>query len=167
MSRHIFITMLFAAMTIFCQAQENKSYFDKDKITFGGSLGFGFGNHSTVINVAPQVGYFFTPEINAGVGVSYTYYNYKDGESEKYHYAGLNVFGRYYPFQYIVLHIQPEINYMHHSYKGDSNSEIVPAVIAGIGVHISSFTFMLQYDVAQHKYSPYGSNLFYSVGFSF
>lgn len=167
MGKHIFIILFFTAMALSGQAQEKTSYFEKDKITIGGNLGFGFGNHNTVINIAPQVGYFFTPQLNAGVGISYTYYNYKDGDSEKFHYAGLNVFGRYYPFQYIILHIQPEINYMHHSYRGKSNSEAVPTVIAGAGVQINSFTFMLQYDVAQHKYSPYGSNLFYSVGFSF
>ncbi|MDR2914388.1 MAG: hypothetical protein LBV74_06115 [Tannerella sp.] len=113
------------------------------------------------------MGYYFTPQLNAGVGVSYTYYNYKKGESEKFNYVGINLFGRYYPIPYIVLHAQPEINYMHHSFRGDKESDVVPAFIIGAGVHISSFTFMLQYDVAQHRYSPYGNNLFYSVGFSF
>ena len=167
MNKHIFITFLLVAMTWGCYAQEKTSHFDRNRMTFGGNVGLGFSNHSTVINIAPQVGYFFTPQINAGAGISYTFYKYKNGETEKYNYAGLNIFGRYYLLQYIVLHIQPEINYMHHSYQRESNSEMVPVVIAGAGVHMGSFTFMLQYDVVQHNYSPYGSNLFYSVGFSF
>lgn len=174
MNKRIITTLSFLCINIaLCFSQQNgqhekTSYFDRNKITLGGNLALGFGNHSTVINIAPQVGYFFTPKINAGVGVSYSYYRYKSsGEAEKYHYAGVNIFGRFYPIPYIVLHAQPEINFMSHSFAGEKDTAFVPAFVAGAGVSFNSVTIMLQYDILQDRYSPYGNNIFYSIGFTF
>jgi hypothetical protein len=170
MNKRIVTTLLFLCINItLCFPQEeDQHYFDRNRITLGGNLTLGFGNNSTVINIAPQAGYFFTPKINAGAGISYSYYRYKSfGESEKYHYVGVNVFGRFYPVPYIVLHVQPEINYMIHTFAGEKRTEFVPAFVAGGGVCYNSVTIMLQYDILQNRYSPYGSNIFYSVGFTF
>ena len=47
--------------------------FNSDNLIFGGGLGFQFGT-STIINVAPQVGYRFTEKLSFGVGVTYLHY---------------------------------------------------------------------------------------------
>lgn len=174
MNKRILITLLFLCINItLCFSQQNNRdektfHFDRNKITLGGNLALGFGNNSTTINIAPQIGYFFTPKINAGVGISYSYYRYKiSGESDKYHYTGVNVFGRFYPIPYIVLHIQPEINYMSHTFAEEKRTELVPSLVAGAGVNFNSIMIMLQYDLIQDRYSPYGSNIFYSIGFTF
>jgi hypothetical protein len=174
MNKQIATILLFLCVNItLCFPQQNDqyertSYFDRNKITLGGNLTLGFGNNSTAISIAPQAGYFFTPKINAGVGVSYSYYRYKSsGSSDKYHYAGVNVFGRIYPIPYIVLHAQPEINYMSRTFAREKETALVPAFVAGAGVCFNSITIMLQYDILQNRYSPYGSNIFYSVGFTF
>ena len=166
----IFLTGLF--MTVFgVYGQEEKSSFDMSRVTFGGNFGIGLEYQTTRINIAPQIGYFFTPQLNAGAGISYLFYKFNiDGEPgrvNKYNYFGINVFGRYYPTKYIVLHAQPEINYLKGKAGGVKKSEFVPAFIVGAGVNFNGVTLMIQYDVAQNRFSPYGELLFYSIGFSF
>jgi len=149
--------------------------FDKSKLTYGGGFGLQFGSY-TLINVAPQVGYNFSEKFNAGAGVSYTYYKddfyvYNDKWDEKRHYAGFNLYARFYPIQYIVVSVQPEANRMwmtqspKGSGKGYSENKFVPSCIIGAGVRMGPVTAMIQYDVAQNKHSPYGDNIFYSVGY--
>ncbi len=141
--------------------------FDKSKLTFGGGLGLQFGDY-TLVNIAPQVGYNFTNSFNAGAGISYTFYKENIyGYNEKRHYAGFDLYARYYPIQYIVLMAQPEINRMWRSYGGFSENKFVPSVVVGAGVRFGPVSAMLKYDVAQNDYSPYGSNIFYSIGFGF
>ncbi len=145
--------------------------FDKRKLTFGGGLGMQFGSY-TLINIAPQVGYNFSDMFNAGAGISYTYYKddfYVNGNkyNEKRHYAGFNLYARFYPIQYIVLMVQPEASRMWRSFGDFSENKFVPSLIVGGGVRFGPMTAMIQYDVAQNDYSPYGNNIFYSIGYSF
>jgi hypothetical protein len=39
MNKRILFTILLTINILFCQAQQNYSYFDKNKITIGGNLG--------------------------------------------------------------------------------------------------------------------------------
>lgn len=151
--------------------------FDKSKLTFGGGFGLQFGSY-TLINIAPQVGYNFSNNFNAGAGISYSYYkddfyDYNDKWNEKRHYAGFNIYARYYPIQYIVLSVQPEANRMWLTQERKSDgikyteNKFVPSVTVGAGVRFGPMTAMLKYDIVQDKFSPYGNNIFYSVGFGF
>ncbi|MDR1652478.1 MAG: hypothetical protein LBS01_02280 [Prevotellaceae bacterium] len=145
-----------------------KSWFDPQRITVGGAVGGAFSNKYTAVQIAPQIGYNFTNYFNAGAGVQYAYYglNY-DNQSEKRHYAGLNLYGRVTIANYFALMVQPEINRLWRSYDGQSGTELVPVLIVGAGVRLSNVFMMLQYDIVQSDYSPYSRSIFYSIGFAF
>ncbi|MDH6309966.1 hypothetical protein M2451_002856 [Dysgonomonas sp. PFB1-18] len=148
------------------------SKFDASKLTFGGNLSLQFGDY-TVVGISPQVGYDFNKYFTAGAGLGYTYYkdkyyDYKWNAS----YLSFDLFGRVYPIEYIVLGIQPEISRMWQTidYYGAgkvSESKFVPSFLVGAGLRFQGMIAMIQYDVVQDKHSPYGNNIFYSVGYTF
>ena len=178
---------LFGVATV--QAQDNEpvkattykgapeSGFNRDNLFFGGNFGLSFGNY-TLVNVSPQVGYRFNRYFAAGAGVNFIYssmkyYGYKDN----FGVAGLNVFGRAYPIDYIILQIQPEANYTWGKRKFDNNTsqtldaKVVPSLIGGAGAVIptggrGSFIIMAQYDLLQEDRSPYGSQVFFNFGYN-
>lgn len=185
--KKIFFALLFTLFFIEIQAQyQNRSMyqpqvssnkFDPSKLTLGGSFGLQFGDYTT-INIAPQVGYSFNKYINAGAGITYTYYkdNYyynfdkiKDSRS----YFGFNLYARLYPVDFLVIMIQPEANRMWSTIKNERTSEkytenkFVPSVVVGGGLRFGPVTAMLKYDIVQDRNSPYGNNIFYSVGYTF
>jgi hypothetical protein len=150
-------------------ATAKKSWFDKSRITYGGALGASFGNQYSVVQIAPQVGYNFTKYFNAGVGLQYAYYGIKyDNERYSYNYLGFNMYGRVTIANYFMAMVQPEINRVWWSDNyGNDGTALVPTLILGAGVRFGNVFMMLQYDVVQNKYSPYGSNIFYSIGVVF
>lgn len=166
--RTLIITMLFCASVFSSYAQG----FDRSKLEVGGGVGLQFGDY-TVINVSPQVGYRLTPYFTAGAGVSYTYFKDEDrfGNDYKASYFGMNIFGRFYPIQYLVLSVQPEASRMWRSYDTsngkEKSNEFVPSVLLGGGVRLGPVTAMIQYDVIQDKNSPYSDKIFYSIGYTF
>lgn len=147
--------------------------FQLNKLSVSGGLGLQFGDY-TVVNVAPQVGYNFTNYLNAGAGFTYTYYKEKYNQLKQTNsYFGLNLYGKLYPIPYVVLMVQPELNRMWQTVKdirtgiSEKTEEVVPVCLVGGGVRFGPMTLMLQYDLAQDKYSPYGNRIFYSVGYTF
>ena len=145
--------------------------FDKSKLSIGGNLGLQLGDY-TVVNISPQVGYDFSKYLTAGVGVGYTYlkeshYNTKWTNS----YLSFNLFGRFYPVDFLVIGIQPEISRMWQTIKvngvGYSENKFVPSFLVGGGLRYGGVIAMIQYDVIQDDYSPYGDNLVYTVGYAF
>lgn len=169
--RYLLIMMLSCAGLFSSYAQT----FDRSKLEIGGGLGLQFGDY-TVINVSPQVGYRLSPYFTAGAGFSYTYYkdDYQLGRhTYDYNasYFGMNLFGRFYPIQYLVLSVQPEASRMWRTYDTSNGKEketkFVPSVLLGGGVRLGPVTAMIKYDVIQDKNSPYSSKIFYSVGYTF
>ena len=149
------------------------SSFDKSKVSVGGNFSLQFGDY-TVIGISPQVGYDFSKYVTLGAGFGYTHFREKiDVMTWKANYLSFNLFGRFYPVEYIVLSIQPEISRMwekvDNSYTGNFINEtyMVPSLLVGGGLYLNGVTAMLQYDLAQDNKSPYGSGLFYSVGYTF
>lgn len=167
------------------EAPEQKG-FDKSKLFFGGNFGLGFGTN-TFVNVSPQVGYRFNDYFAAGAGVNFNYYSYKyfnyDGSDlykESFGYAGFNIFGRVYPIKFILLQVQPELNYSWGSrkyYDGTPKQKLpgkfVPSLLLGGGAAIptggrnGALLLMIQYDAVQDKRSPYGNRPFFSLGYNF
>lgn len=145
--------------------------FDISKLSIGGGIGVQFGDY-TVINVSPQVGYDFSKYFMAGAGFGYTYFqeDYYDYDY-KASYLSFNLFGRFYPVEFLVIGIQPEISRMWQTidYGRDSfkDNKFVPSLLVGGGVRLGGMTAMIQYDVVQDKNSPYGDSFFYSVGYTF
>lgn len=142
------------------------------KWSFEGSYGMSFGDHTT-ISVTPQIRYSRSVYFSVGGGLSYNYYHFsKKGETENMHYPGLNAFARLTPFPYLAFQVQPEIfgrwgKKNGHSVKGRA----VPTLLAGGGFLIpagpGSINLMFYGDIIQNDYSPYGSGLYYTIGYSF
>ena len=185
----ILLSLLTSSVLIsFAQEEEQpRKGFDKENLFFGGNFGLSFGDY-TLVNISPQVGYRFSNFFAAGAGVNFIYssfkYRYNDPSfdyRDNYGVAGLNLFGRIYPIQYILLQVQPEMNYTWGKRKFNNGApslkldgKMVPSLLVGAGAAIpvggrrsSAMTFMLQYDVIQNERSPYGKKAFFNIGFNF
>ncbi|MEJ7768028.1 MAG: hypothetical protein WKF89_09465 [Chitinophagaceae bacterium] len=157
--------------------------FDKSKLFVGGNFGISFGDY-TLANISPQLGYRFNRFVAAGVGVNFQYsglkYRNSNGDPSykaSYGVTGLNVFGRVYPIEYILLQVQPEINYTWGKYKFYNgqpdekvNGKLVPSLLLGAGAVIPSgpgaLVIMVQYDILNNPRSPYGNRPIYNVGYN-
>jgi hypothetical protein len=161
--------------------EPEKKGFDKSRLFFGGNFGLGFGNVSTLINVSPQIGYRFNEYLAAGAGVNFIYssyrYRYVQPEyKEQLGVAGLNIFGRVYPIEFLLLQVQPELNYVwgKQSYEGGPelklDGKMVPSILGGAGAVIpagrGAFLAMVNYDLLQNERSPYGSRAFFNFGYN-
>lgn len=183
MKKHLILAIFFGLSYIQLQAQEENQEepapkgFDKSKLFFGGNFGLTFGTN-TFVNISPQIGYRFNQYLAAGAGPSFMYYSYRTFEGRfKQGYAGANVFGRFYPLPYVFGQAQPEINYVWGSLESSGNrqkigGEMVPSLLLGAGGAIptggnGALILMVQYDVIQARYSPYGSRAFFTVGYNF
>lgn len=144
--------------------------FDINRLVIGGSFGISFGDY-TIINISPQLGYTFN-KFTLGGGVSYNYYGYSDSNATL-NYLGLNAYVRYQPIQYISLQVQPEIYGQWGKQRGVSiESNTVPVVLVGAGGTLpiggnSGVSIMFYYDLIQNEWSPYGNEVFYSIGYNF
>ena len=123
MRKYLVFMLLTSVISLHVLAQEEERQpdeqkgFDKSKLFIGGNFGVSFGDY-TFANISPQLGYRFNRFVAAGAGVNFQYSSvkYRDVSGNSaykaaYGVGGLNVFGRVYPIQYILLQVQPEINY--------------------------------------------------------
>lgn len=168
---------------------EEKKGFRKENLFIGGNFGLTIGDY-TLINISPQIGYRFNKYLAGGVGINAQYasekqraYNgdvvYKDSRGI----MGLNVFGRVYPLQYLMLQVQPEANYIFGKQKyydsgqtltTDVDAEIVPSLLIGGGAVIPSERSSLiiavfwdaLYDPNKANSSPYGKRPFLTIGYN-
>lgn len=180
------LVIFFVSFTALAQepAGEQKG-FQKEKMFIGGNFGLTIGTNYTLINVSPQVGYRFNKTLAAGMGINAQYI------SEKYYYGsqpaykisrgvtGLNLFGRVYPIDEIMIQVQPEANYVFGNikyYDGTSpastklDAKIVPSLLLGGGAVFPSgrgaFIVSVFYDVLQETDSPYGARPIYNIGYN-
>ena len=160
-----------------------KKGFDKSKLFIGGNLGASFGDY-TVANISPQLGYRFNEYFAAGAGVNFIYssikyrdYNGNSLYKAGYGVTGLNIFGRVYPIRYILLQVQPEMNYVWGKYKyydGTPDMKIpgklVPSLLLGGGAVIpqgpGALVIMVQFDVLNQELNPYGNRAIYNIGYN-
>lgn len=152
------------------------SGFDRSKLVFGGNFGLQFGNGNTLINVAPQVGYAVSKYATLGTGIGYTYFRSKFFDRGEYDfrssYLSFSLFGHFFPIENIIINVQPEISHMWRSVRLDGNkvgtdNRFVPILVLGGGVRYQNIIAMIQYDVVQNRYSPYGNSIFYTLGYTF
>ena len=182
----LMLFVLLAGTACFAQDDEGgeKRGFDKSKLFVGGNFGLSFGDY-TLVNVSPQLGYRFNQFLAAGAGVNFLYssvkyrnFNGAPLSKDSYGVAGLNVFGRVYPIQYLLLQAQPEINYTwgksklydNLSYSRKIPGVYVPSLLLGGGAIIPSgiggFIIMVQLDVLNNQRSPYGNRPIYNFGYN-
>jgi hypothetical protein len=184
----LFVLLCSLAVSAIAQdEEEGKKGFDKNKLFFGGTFGASFGSY-TFVNVSPQVGYRFNRFFAAGTGINFIYssskYDYGNAAlnyKNEYGVVGLNIFGRAYPVEFLLVQVQPEMNYTWGKvkfYDGTPDQKLdakfVPSLLLGAGASIplgsggrGAMTVMLQYDAIQDPRSPYGTNPFLSIGFNF
>lgn len=149
----------------------SNSGFDASRLTYGGSVSMQFGDYTSV-GISPQIGYNFSKYLNAGTGFGYNYFREKEYDYKwSRHYLSFNLYGQFYPIDYIVLAVQPEISRMWQTEQfggiKEKYEKFVPSVVVGAGFRYGGMTAMIKYDVVQDDYSPYGKHIFYSVGFYF
>jgi len=181
----LLVGFVFCATVLSAQQEEDEEQkgFSRDKMFIGGNFGLSFGDY-TLINVSPQLGYRFNRFIAAGVGINGQYVSIKERDFSGNPFRrvsqgviGLNVFGRVYPINNIMLQLQPELNYIfgnqrfynpRQDFKIDA--EIVPSLLAGGGVVLpsgnSAFIISVFYDLLQKENSPYGKQPFISFGYN-
>jgi hypothetical protein len=141
--------------------------FDKSKVYYGGYMNLSFGTF-TVIGVQPLVGYKFTPQLSAGIQLSYEYSSYDNTSASNY---GGSLFGRYRILPQLYGHAEfSAINY-DPIYSVENNRTWVPFLFLGGGYSqpISKNVWLnaqVLFDVLQVENSPYESwEPFFSIGF--
>lgn len=186
MKKLLFLSLiLLATVSSFAQDEtDNPKGFQKDKLFVGGYFGLTFGDY-TLINISPQVGYRFNKFLAAGVGINGQYVSIKERYTSGEVYSkteqgviGLNVFGRFYPFQQFMIQVQPEGNYIfgntkyynpNAEYKIDA--QIVPSLLMGGGLVLpagnGAMIIGVFYDVLQKPNSPYGNQAIINFGYNF
>lgn len=176
--------IFFYAVSFSQEEAETEKGFKKEKLFVGGNFGLSFGD-LTLINISPQIGYRFSPLFAAGLGINGQYVSVKNRYFDGTPYSktsqgvfGLNVFGRVYPIQHIMLQVQPEANYIFgkQTFYGSTNQEykmdavIVPSLLVGAGAVFpsgrGSFIASFFYDVLQKPNAPYGSRPFLNFGYN-
>jgi hypothetical protein len=185
MKKLILLAMLFlSTKAVLAQDEEGeRKGFQKEKLFIGGNFGLMFGN-TTLINISPQVGYRFSQLFAAGIGINGQYSSQRvftmSGQEgrQKLGIVGLNVFGRIYPLDQLMLQVQPEANYLFGNVKFPGlnpettkiDASIVPSLLVGGGLVLpagrGAFIASVFVDILQHEKTPYGTRPIYNFGYN-
>ena len=143
------------------QKPGKEPFWSWDKVYGGGGLGLQFGQ-VTFINIAPVVGYKFTPRYSAGIGIEYIYFGYKPAPSlptYSQNIYGGNVFNRFLVTDFLFLHAEYEVlNSNWDTYFADKRFWIENYWVGGglrQQVGNSSMYLMVLKNLADNKYSPF------------
>lgn len=155
------------AATVEQYAPEIKTQTPKGEWNIGGSFGMAFGNRQTTLSIAPQIGYSQNPYFTVGGGLTYSYYHSSNPKTTL-HYMGLNLFGEITPLPFLSFRLQPEL---YEGWGNNFSTSLIPTILVGGGIRLplikGNVSVMFYYDVLQYDNTPYGNNLFYTVGYSF
>lgn len=152
-------------------APEIKTKAKKGEWNLGGSFGMAFGNRQTTLSFAPQIGYNQNPYFTVGGGLTYSYYHSSKPQNTL-HYMGINLYGEVTPLPFLSFRLQPEL-YEGWGKSGGQNfsATLIPTILVGGGIRLplikGSVSVMFYYDVLQFDNTPYGDNVFYTIGYSF
>ncbi|WPQ62870.1 hypothetical protein SIO70_31400 [Chitinophaga sancti] len=158
-----------------------KKEFDASRLMIGGSVGLAFGDY-TNIDFSPLIGIRINQMFAAGVAVNAQYgserFRYYDGttsQRNQYSILGGGLWGRFYPFDFMFIHIQPEYNFinvkttLYDPKETYSDHYGVPSLLMGGGYvqpisDKAAINIMALYDVIQDSRSPYSNGLILRVG---
>ncbi|UII28900.1 hypothetical protein LVD15_10855 [Fulvivirga maritima] len=167
-----FVVLSFLTFGAFAQKQvdfETEPSF-WDRVYFGGGLGFFSNNTQTNLSVSPVLGYMITPNLSAGVGLTYQYIKWKNLNTNTNLYGG-NTFVRYNINQFFLQGEYNLINYP--SYDSDfQDRENTSRVLFGGGIsqpvgQRAAINFMALYDFAYDVNGIYSSPWEFRVFVSF
>ncbi len=173
--KSIIVIFLLTTQSVYAQYYEKppiKSSW-KDKIFFGGGLGLQFGD-VTAIDVSPIVGYRVLPRLHAGVGLSYSYYNYSTLGVSASNYSG-SIFSRFFLFNNFFAYAEIESlnTKIFTSFNPEqSYRKWVQGYLVGggyfqrIGSSNSGMYIMVLWNLNENEFTPY-SNPILRIGFSF
>jgi hypothetical protein len=159
------------------EEKQNKKFFNKEDLRFGGNFGLNFGLY-TYLEITPTISYLFSEKFACGIGATYIYYKYND---TNYPYEtsifGGSIFERFYITENIFQHAELEIlNYEVPSINITSNQleferKFVPALNVGAGYQSSQFmrgTYILfLYNILYGLDSRTPNPYIFRIGFNF
>ena len=143
--------------------------FDRSRLRLGVHLGVSLGGNATAFALGPQVGYLFSDLLLVGTGVKYHHIRVnQENYRARNNLLGLNVFSYFYPTDLFTIFVRPEINRIWRNATINGVSEVVrgtvPVFLIGAGVHFGRFTHItLNYDLVNHRHSPYSERVFLSI----
>lgn len=135
--------------------------FDWEKVYLGGGLGLQFGS-TTVIDISPIIGYNFSDDLSAGLGITYLYYNVHALNYTTNVYGG-GPFVRYVFAEYLFAHIEYQILNAEYYEFGDTFRQDVHYFWVGGGFRQelggnAYLVIMGLYDINYSDLSIYPSN---------
>ena len=146
----------------------------RDRMFFGGGIGFGFGDVDWV-EISPMVGIRLIPDLATGVGVTYrTMTDSRSGQDLKTSDFGGDVFAQYTLVKDVFAMVEYEyLNYQYYDSSFEKVSGSYNSVFVGggafqpLGGH-SALVFSALYNLSYSadKPSPYGSPWVFSAGVS-
>lgn len=155
--------------------------YDPDKLVIGGGMNLGFSSGYVNVGASPIVGYRFTKNWVAGVGLGYQFYKQPiyvdpvDPYKASYVYEHIvypSLWSRYFvyrnifvsgTFEYDIISVKQPA-YDHYGNLGTERFSVTnPCLLLGVGLKQPiggrvSFYGELVYDVLQGQYSPYPKN---------
>ncbi|WP_225697279.1 hypothetical protein [Fulvivirga sedimenti] len=144
----------------------------RDRIFFGGGVGFNAGNGITAIQVNPIVGYMITPKWSAGIGLEYQYVKYTNINLDDNLWGG-QLFTRYNIYRMFFLMAEYDlINYTQFYLDGSESRETIDRVLLGGGIsqplgRSGAINLVALYDFSYDNTGPYGSPWVFRIFFSF
>lgn len=106
----------------------------------------------------------------AGTGVKYYYTRARTNEYEiRNNLLGANLFGYFYPVNFITLFAQPELNYIWAKFTSRTTKDsimdrgLVPSLVVGAGFRLGRSHVTLNYDLVQHTNSPHPEGFYLGV----
>ena len=199
MKRIILIMLLFAGISASAQevysssgkpgyykkTKKQKGY-DPSKLVIGGGLNAGFSNGGASAGISPMIGYRFTDNFLAGVGLGYQYYKYVSYIDNNYnnYYSTDNiiypsVWARYFVYRNFFVDATFEYDFISQTDPLDNYGNFVktttnidvPCMLMGVGYKWAlsgrvSFFGEIMYDVIQNINSPYYGQIVPRAGIS-
>ncbi|WP_019540201.1 outer membrane beta-barrel protein [Proteiniphilum acetatigenes] len=151
-------------------AGRQSATFDKSKLRFGANLGLSISRNYTNLGFGPQIGYQVNNYFMAGAGIKYYYMKARTYEYEiKNNLLGTNLFGYFYPVNFITLFVQPELNYIWSKFTPRTTKDsitdrgLVPSLVVGAGFRLGISHITLNYDLVQHADSPHPEGFYLGV----
>lgn len=179
MKRLFFLFFLFSALSAGAQiitydtirvSPDQTATFDKSKLRFGANLGLSISSNYTNLGFGPQIGYQFNDYFMAGTGVKYYYARARTNEYEiRNNLLGANLFGYFYPVNFIALFAQPELNYIWAKFTSRTTKDsitdrgLVSSLVVGAGFRLGRSHVTLNYDLVQHTNSPHPEGIYLGV----